>query len=228
MLKMTQIKLELITDRDMYIFFEIFNGYSKANNKYLKSYDPKQESKHIIYLAANNLYGYAMFKFLPTSRFKWTDPKEFDLEKYTNNSSKGCVLEVDLEYPKELHKLHNDYPLAPWKIIKEFKKEMLCEYQLKIADLYNTPIGNVKKFVPNLFDKEKYVIHYKNFKLYLRLGLKLKKIHRVIEFNQSQWLKPYTEFKTQKRVEAEKDNDKDGKALYKLMNYAIYGKRWET
>ena len=179
---MTKIKFELITDPDMYIFFEkgtrggnsyIPNRYSKANNKYLKSYNPKQESKHIIFLDANNLYGYAMSKFLTTSGSKWIDPKEFDLNKYTNNSSKGCVLEVDLEYPKELHELHNDYPLAPDKI--EIKREMLCEYQLKIADLYNIPIENVKKLVPNLFEKEKYVIHYENLKLYLRLGLKLKK-----------------------------------------------------
>ena len=75
---------------------------------------------------------------------------------------------------------------------------MLSEYQLKMADLYNIPIGNVRKLVPNLFDKEKYVIHYENMKLNLRIGLKLKKIHRVLEFNQSQWLKPYIEFNTQK------------------------------
>ena len=96
---MIKIKIELISDADMYIFFEkgmrggvsyIFNRYSQANNKYLKSYDPK----------ANNLYGYAMPKFLLASGFKWIDPKRFYLNKYTINSSKGCVLEVDLEYPK--------------------------------------------------------------------------------------------------------------------------------
>ena len=107
MLKMTKVKLELIADPDMYIFFEkgkrcgISNRYNKANNKCLKSYDPKQVSKRIIYLDANNLYGYAMSKFLPASGFKCIDLKEFDLNKYTNNSSKGCVLEVDPEYPKE-------------------------------------------------------------------------------------------------------------------------------
>ena len=104
------------------------------------------------------------------------------MNKYTSNSLEGFVLEVDLEYPKEVHELHNDYPLAPNKI--EIKREMLSEYQLKIADLHNVPIGNVKKLVPNLFDKEKYVIHFENLQHYLRLGLKLKKIHRVLEFNQ--------------------------------------------
>ena len=116
------------------------------------------------------------------------------MNKYTRDSSKGCVLEVDLEHPKELHKLHNDYPLAPNEI--EIKRQLLSEYQLKIADLYNIPVVNVKKLVSHFFDKEKYVLNYENLKLCLRLGLKLKKIHRVSEFNQSQWLKPYTEFNT--------------------------------
>ena len=87
--------------------------------------------------------------------------------------------------------------------------------------LYNIPLGNVKKLVSNVFDKENYVIHCENLQLYLRLGLKLKKIHRVLEFNQSQWLKPCIEFNTQKRIEAEKDNDKVEKALYKFMNNGI-------
>ena len=117
MLNMTKVELEFIRDLDMYISFEkgtaggvpyISNRYSEANNKYLIFYDPIQESKYIIYLDTNNLYGYAMSKFLPTSGFKWIDPKEFDLNKYTSNSSKVCVLEVDLEYPKELRELHNN------------------------------------------------------------------------------------------------------------------------
>ena len=105
-----------------------------------------------IHLDANNLYGYAMPKFLPTDGFKWIDPNEFDLNKYTSNSLKECVLEVDFEYPKELHKLYNDYTLAPDKI--EIKREMLCQYQLKIADLYNIPIGSVKNYSLTLLIKE--------------------------------------------------------------------------
>ena len=101
---------------------------------------------------------------------------------------------------------------------------MLSNYQLKIADHYSIPIGNVKKLVPNFFDKEKYLIHYENLKLYLRLRLKLKKVCRVLEFNQSRWLKQYVEFNPQKRIEGEKNGDKDGKVLYKLMNKAVYGK----
>ena len=140
MFKMTKIELELISAPEMYIFFEkgtrggisyISNRYSKADNKYLKYFNLKQESKHIIYLDANNLHGDAMSRFLPSSGFKRIDRKEFDLNKYTNNSSKVCVLEVDLEYRKELHRLRIDFPLCPDKI--EIKREMLSEYQLKIS-----------------------------------------------------------------------------------------------
>ena len=111
-------------------------------------------------------YGYAISKFLPTSGFKLIDCK------YTSNSSKGCVLEVDLEYPKKLRELHNDYPFALDKI--EIKREIVSKYELKISDLNNITIGNVKKIVPNFFEKndERY---YQNLQLYLRLGLKLKK-----------------------------------------------------
>ena len=122
---MIQIKLELITDLDMSMFYGkvtrggisyISNRCNKVNNKYLRSYDPKQKSKHIIYWDTNNLYDYAVSKFLPTSGFKWVDPKYFDLNKYTSICLKGFVLEVNLEYPKELQKLDNDYSLATDKI----------------------------------------------------------------------------------------------------------------
>ena len=96
------------------------------------------------------MHGYTVSKFLLTSGFKWIDPKEFDLNKYTNNSSKGCVLEIDLEYPKELHELHSDYPLVPDEI--EIKREMMSEYQLNIADLYNIRFNNVINLLPNFFD----------------------------------------------------------------------------
>ena len=135
----------------------------------------------------------------------WIDPKKFDLNKYTSNSSIGCVLEVDLEYLKELNKLHNDYSLAPDKI--ELKKEMLSNYEL----IYEIPIGNVKKLVPNFFHKEKYVLHYENLQLYLIPGLKK-------YINQSQWSKPYIEFNTQK-IKAEK---------LKLINNAVYSKTMEN
>ena len=121
MLNMIKVELKLISDSDMFVFFEkgtrsgvsyVSNRHSKTNNKYLKSYEPEQESKHIVYLDANNLYGYVMSRFLPKSRLKWINPKERDLNKYTSNNSKGCFLKVHLEYSKELRELPNDYPLC--------------------------------------------------------------------------------------------------------------------
>ena len=135
----------------------------------MKSYDPRKDSKHIIYLDTNNPYIFSRFNFLPTSGFKWIDPKELVLNKYTSYSSKACVFEVFLEYPKELWELNNNYPLAPDKI--EIERKMLSDYQLKTADLYKIHIGNVKKVVPNFFTKN-YVSHHENFQIYLTLGLK--------------------------------------------------------
>ena len=109
MFKMTKIELELIPDHGIYIFFEngtrsgisyISNRYSKSKNKYLKSYDLKEELKHIIYSDVNNLYGYAICKLFPKSGFKWIDPKESDLIKYSSNSSKDLFLKLILNIQK--------------------------------------------------------------------------------------------------------------------------------
>ena len=127
----------------MYIFFEkgmrgrvscVPNRYNQTTNKYLKSHDPEQELKHITCLDVNNSYCCVMSKFLSTSEFKWIDPNNTDLNKYTSNSSKECAIEVDLEYPKELQELHHNYPFPPDKI--ETKREMLSNYQLKIIITY--------------------------------------------------------------------------------------------
>ena len=214
MLKMTDIKLELMTDIDMFQFIEkglrggisyIANRYGKANNKYMKEYDEKAPSKYIMYLDANNLYGWAMSQNLPTGRFKWMKREhidKLDLSKYKEDSKKGLILEVDLEYPKELHDLHNDYPLGPEKV--KVTKDMLSDYCKNVSDKYNISVGLVQKLIPTLSNKNKYVLHYRNLQLYIDLGLKFKltKVHRVLEFNQSPWLKQYIDFNTEKRKSA--------------------------
>ena len=106
-----------------------------------------------------------MSKSLPIGGFKWLDPSKFNLDKYDANNSRSCVLKVNHEYPKELHKLHNDYPFTPDKL--EIKKEIMSDYQLKIADHYNISILNVKKLVRNFFGKENYLLHNKDLQLYL-------------------------------------------------------------
>ena len=235
MLKITDIKLELMTDIDMFQFIEkgmrggisyIANRYGKANNKYMKEYNEKAPSKYIMYLDANNLYGWAMSQYLPTGSFKWMSQKQIDkldLSKYEDNSKKGLILEVDLEYPKELHDLHNDYPLAAEKV--KVTENMLSDYCKKIQKKINISTGLVHKLIPTLCDKEKYVLHYRNLQLYTDLGLKVIKVHRVLEFNQSPWLKQYIDFNTDKRKNAKNAFEKD---FFKLMNNSVFGKTMEN
>ena len=235
MLKMTDIKLELMTDIDMFQFIEkgmrggisyIANRYGKANNKYMKSYDKKAPSKYIMYLDANNLYGWAMSQCLPTGGFRWMTEKQInniDLAKYKDDSKKGLILEVDLEYPKKLHNLHNDYPLGPEKV--KVTKDMLSKYCNKITSKYNISTGLVQKLIPTLNNKQKYVLHYRNLQLYIDLGLKVTKIHRVLEFNQSPWLEKYIDFNTGKRKDAKNNFEKD---FFKLMNNSVFGKTMEN
>ena len=210
MLKMTDIKLELIIDIDNFQFLEkgmcggvsyIANRYGKANNKYMKEYDEKAPSKYIMYLDANNLYGWAMSQYLPSGGFRWLTEKEInniDLAKYKEDSKRGLILEVDLKYPQELHDPHNDYPLAPEQM--KVTKEMLSSYCETVREKFNISIGQVHKLIPTLNKKEKYVLHYRNIQLYTDLDLKVNKVHRVLEFNQLPWLKQYIDFNTQKRT----------------------------
>ena len=235
MLKMTDIKLELMTDIDMFQFIErgmrggisyIANRYGKANNKYMKECDEKSPSKYIIYLDANNLYGWAMSQYLPTGDFKWLTEKQINkinLTDYKDYGNKGLILEVDLEYPKELHDTHNDYPLGPEKV--KVTEDMLSDFCKKIQKKFDISTGLVRKLIPTLCNKEKYVLHYRNLQLYLDLGLKVKKVHRVLEFKQSPWLKQYIDFNTDKRK-----NDKNAfeKDFFKPMNNSVFGKTMEN
>ena len=232
MLKMTGIKLELMSDVDMFQFIEkgmrggisyIANRYGKANNRYMNSYNPEEASKHIMYLDANNLYGWAMSQYLPTGEFRWLTEEEVDLSKYHDESKEGLILEVDLEYPEEIHDLHNDYPVAAEHI--GITKDMLSDYCREIAEKFTIKTGVVRKLIPTLLNKERYVLHYRNLQLYLSLGLKLTKIHRALTFNQSPWLKKYIDFNTQKRTEAKNSFEKD---FFKLMNNSVFGKTMEN
>ena len=207
MLKYTEVELDLISDPNMYLMIEkgirggvssIMKRYSKSNHKHLDDYDPSLPSQHIMYLDANNLYGWAMSKPQPYKNFRWM--KEEELKNWR---SKPCILEVDLEYPKELHDLHNEYPLAPERLI----------------------VGKVEKLIPNLNDKTKYVLHHEDLKLYLRLGLNLTKIHRGITFEEKDFMKSYIDLNTDMRTKGTTDFEKD---FYKLMNNSVFGKTMEN
>ena len=216
-LKMTGVNLELLSNIDMLLMIEkgirggisiISNRYGKANNKYMKDYNKKEASKYLMYVDANNLYGWAMSQKLPVHSFKWMSNKE--IENIFNNQivqvweRTPCILEVDLEYPEELHDLHNDYPLCPERVE--------CD-------------KGVKKLIPNLRDKNNYVVHYKTLMQCLRLGMKLKKIHRGIKFIECDFLKPYIDKNTNLRTQAKNNFEKD---FFKLMNNSVFGKTMEN
>ena len=201
MLKMTGIELELISDIDMYLFIEkgmrggisyIAQRYSKANNKYMKDYDNTEEITYIMYFDANNLYGSAMTEYFPYSGFEWMTEEEinnFDLSSIRKDNSEGYILEVDLEYPSELHDYFDDYPPAPEKL--KVTNDMLSKYCSDIANKHGIRVGEVNKLIPNLGNKKNYVIHYRNLQLYISLGIKVTKFHRILKFKQSDWMKTY-------------------------------------
>ena len=212
LLKKTEIELELLTDIDMILFIEkgirggvsmISNRYGKANNKYMDNYNTDKESKCIMYLDANNLYGWGMSQKLPYKDFKWINPSEINVETVDTDGDKGYIVEVDLEYPEELHDLHNDYPLAP----------------------ENIEINKVTKLVPNLRNKERYILHIRNLQLYLSLGMKLTRVHKILQFTQKEWMKPYIDLNTSLRAKAKNDFEKD---FFKLMNNSVFGKTMEN
>lgn len=218
LLKYTKTKLELLTDIDMLLFVErgIRGGisqcskrYMKANNKYMKTYDESKKSTFIQYEDCNNLYGFAMMQYLPVGGFQWVENHQFTDEEISNMSDDapiGHFFEVDLEYPENLHDLHNDYPFC--------------------AENANVPNkDNVKKLLLTFNDKKNYVIHYKMLKLALQHKLVLRKIHRTLKFKQSAWMKPYIELNTSMRTRA---TNKFEKEYYKLMNNAVFGKCMEN
>ena len=236
MLKLTGIEIDLVYDQEMYEMIEagLRGGMTQttckkveANNKYMGSdYDKNKASSYINYLDANNLYGLSMIQKLPYRSLKWDDKKtEDDIINYDNGRT-GFILEVDLEYPKELHELHNDYPLAPE--VMNVKANMLSEKQVEIYKLINgskePKDEKTNKLILNLNDKNKYVVHIRTLQFYLKHGLKLKKVHRAIKFEQKEILKPYIEFNTEKRKNARNDFEKD---IFKLLNNAVFGKTME-
>ena len=216
-LKETQQQLELLTDYDMLMMVEkgirggishISKRYAEANNKYMKDYNQDKESVYIQYLDANNLYGWAMSQPLPTHGFKWmkslTKEKVLNiLEKQDQYSSRGSLFEVDLLYPRDLWKLHDDYPLAPEK-----KK-----------------VKNVEKLFCDFIPKKNYVVHYQNLKQYLKMGIEITAVHRGISFFQSAWMEPYIRKNTELRKKAANSFEKD---FFKLMNNSVFGKTIEN
>ena len=239
MLKMTKIELELISDSDIYLFLmDCIRGgicvvnkkHVKADNKYTRkvldeSSDKKVKkklktndlNKFIMYLDANNLYGHSISKPLPYKNFKWSDDLTLDLIQ------KGKY-EVDTEIPKELHNKFKDYPLAPE--IKSINENMLSDYQKYLNDKLNIKYNEKdKKLILDLLPKKNYKVYFKNIEYYLKLGLRVTKVHRILTFDEKPFLKEYIDLNTELRKKSKNDLEKD---LFKLMNNAIFVKSMEN
>jgi hypothetical protein len=161
---------------------------------------------------------------LPNGEFEWVEDLEnIRLDDYLKDDGRGMVLEVDMEYPPELHDLHNGYPLAPES--KEIDSSMLSDYARNIAEKFQLTIGGVRKLITSLGPRKKYVSHVRNLKLYTDLGMKLTRVHRAVTFKQSCWLKDYIDFNTKMRSTAKNTFEKN---FFKLMNNSIYGKTMEN
>ena len=232
-LKMTKINLELFQTEEMYTFIEhsirggvtqISKRFAKANNPGCKVYDPTKPITHLIYLDANNLYGWAMSQLLPTGKFRWLSQSEIDqldVLHLDEHAEDGYIFEVDLKYPEELHDKHNDYPLAPERLTID--ESMLSPFQRQ-----HFPAKQCKpttKLTPNLRNKTRYIVHYRNLQFYLHQGMEITKIHRVLTFKQSPWLKTYIDYNTKCRAASKSDFEKN---YYKLMVNAVFGKTQEN
>ena len=233
-LRMTDAQIDLIQDPDMHLFVEagMRGGVACISKRLAESSEEEDEEgfkKFLLYLDANNLYGWAMSQSLPIGSYRWLTDEEvaaFELSAWEANGTKGCLLEVDLDCPEELHDLLVDYPPAPEK--KQVNYEMLSEKQRELLGTYMDNAESwksVPKLIPSLEPKRKYVVHYRALQLYLQLGLKLVQVHRILEFKQKPWLAKYIDFNTTQRAAAKSDFLK---RLYKLMNNAIFGKTMEN
>lgn len=224
----------------------ISHRFAKANNRHLpETFDQSKPTNYIMYWGkcvkrdkihlsltltfffiltdCNNLYGTAMCDHLPMRAFKWIQPcPDYTSEiilQHPDDDSQGFILEVDLEYPDNLHNEHNCYPLAPER--RKITTEELSKYSMdQLKKLKIKPKDSFPKLVPTLYNKEKYVVHYRNLKYYVDKGLKITKIHRILTFEQGAWLKPYIDFNTEKRRMAVNSFEKD---FFKLLNNAVYG-----
>ena len=237
MLKNTECILELVSDPEIFNMLDpairggismICTRYARANNPYMKDkWDPTKPTSYIIYLDANNLYGWAMSQQMPIGEFKWLVETEYSLIDWVaqeETQDVGYIIECDLDYPQEIHDQHNDYPLAPERM--DIKASMLSDKQVDIFKHYNIGRGGRNtKLVPNLMNKFKYTCHYLNLKYYLEHGMEIRKIHRVLQFKQFAWLAPYITKNQQLRAQSTTEFEKD---FFKLMNNSIYGKTCEN
>jgi hypothetical protein len=238
MLKTVGRKVELCSDPDMVLMFEqnIRGGVSFVNCRHVKipdsvtAQEPEDMDENLFYLDCNNLYSVSQLSPLPVGAYRWVPPEEhasFDwaqLGRSTQSEGEGYVVECDLEYPSSMHSLHNSLPLAPQH--KALFYSDLCEYTRECLRIFRSSLKAAKKYssvklCSTLEKKEKYVCHYRNLATYLRHGMKLVRVYRVVGFREETFIAPYIELMTRRRVESKTSFKK---RTYKLCMNAVYGK----
>ena len=226
----TKAKVELLTDPEMHLFIEssIRGGVATISSKHAVShipylppehYDPSKEHSYVFYADANNLYGLALSMPLPISDFKFLSEEEIeqlDIMNVPRDGDTGYFLEVDLGYPEYLHQEHNSMPLAPENIV--ITRDMLSGVTIEMGEKFESKFLPQRKLCPNLMDKKKYVLHFVNLQFYINHGIFLRKIHRVLSFTQTAWIKPYITFNTEKRKNSGSSFEED---LYKLLSNSV-------
>ena len=239
----TQVEIELINDPDLYLMIErgirggmsvITKKHVKANNTYTGNFDDGKPTTHCIYLDANNLYGWAMSEKMPYGNLRFlshAEIEQLDVNDLDASGDTGYILEVDLDYPARLHDAHNELPVAPttrcvsrdeWSPLTALLAQQVSYLP---SGASNNPRKTHPKLIADLKRKTRYVVHYRNLQQYLKLGLVLVKIHRVVSFQQSHWLKRYIQLNTERRMKAKNAFEKD---FFKLMNNSVFGKTMEN
>ncbi|CAB4002301.1 Hypothetical predicted protein, partial [Paramuricea clavata] len=178
--------IELLSDIEMHNFFEkgtrggvaqISHKFGKSNNKFKSNYDPTQLSKFLKDWDVNNLYGGCMSQPLPHGNFKWEDPDNINYKHFLEDSPRGAVLEVDLDYPKELHDLHADLPLAPHKML--VTEDMISPYNKKIRTQNNLSPSEAPKLITSLNNRRNYILHARTLDYYVSKGMDCVEIGKI-------------------------------------------------
>ena len=196
---------------------------------------PKEKKSYLLLLDANNLYGASLMSPLPVGGFKWVESVsnlclEDDIDLWSNlimqmedDGDKGFFFQVDLAYPKTLHDSHDDYPLCPVKM--QIENYRLSEYQQNLSKQLNINLKDGEKLCLTLEDKDFYICHFTSLKLYLSLGMKLKKIHKILQFRQESWAASYIHLNTTLRINASSPFEE---AMSKFFNNNMFGKTIEN
>lgn len=235
-LKFTRVECDLIRDPNMFLMIEsgirgglsmVSHRHAIANNKLMKNFNPHQPSSFIAYFDVCNLYGYALKSFLPQKDFQFDIVENFNDEKIKlldDEGDDGYIFQVDLEYPRHLHRAHDAFPLIIDHLT--ITPDLLSPYNWSIYEKFEEkPLARDIKLCPNFRKKEYYVVHYRLLKYFLEMGIVCSKIHHVIKFKQARFLESYINFNSIKRMESKTNFERD---LFKLIVNSLYGKTIES